>query len=551
MHTEEDSMGRQAIRIYWFASFLAVIEAFFLFILGLDLRFEQVKLFFLFGFPAPVIMYVCDRWLITRHTRAIDAVLQLPESGQAIPPDMARRAYLQALNLPILTLLRVLTIHAPSVLVPLTVLCLLANHLVDLGLAWWQFLVLWSFWPITAAPHAIVEYFLVDRAVRAVLDRLEELVGEPITATMPHATAGTIVRLLFGLQPATPQIIRLSAGVQLAWLFFFVSLMPMFVLGASVYLKLTSAGAVVLDARPLSTLGLWIAFLLLLNAVISVAIVTLLSRRVRRSMQDLLARMQRILNGDLSGYWTPRTTDEFLDLGAGFNTMLLGLRERETLKDTFGRFVSRDVAAAVLGGQVPLQGEVREVSILFQDIRGFTSLSERTPPAALLQLVNEFFTEMVAAVEAHGGTVKQFTGDGVMALFGAPVNHPDAPTRAVRAALDMLERLEALNQRRSARGEVPLRIGVGIHTGEVVAGCIGPDKRIEYGVVGDAVNLASRVQDLTKQVGATVLITEATAGRLGNGFVLGRRVVLPVRGKQQPIEVIEVLHERWHASLAR
>jgi adenylate cyclase len=183
------------------------------------------------------------------------------------------------------------------------------------------------------------------------------------------------------------------------------------------------------------------------------------------------------------------------------------------------------------------------VSILFQDIRGFTSLSERTAPTALLQLVNEFFTEMVAAVEAHGGTVKQFTGDGVMALFGAPMPHPEAPTRAVRAALDMLARLDVLNQRRSARGDVPLRIGVGIHTGEVVAGCIGPDKRIEYGVVGDAVNLASRVQDLTKQVGATILITEATAARLANGFVFGTRAVLPVRGKLQPIEVIEVLSD--------
>ena len=534
-------MRRQAIRIYWFASFLAVIEAFFLFILGLDLHFAQIKIFFLVGFPAPIIMYLCDRWLITRHTAPIDTVLHLQNGGQTVPPEMARQAYLQALNLPILTLLRVLTIHAPSVLVPLTVLCLIANQLTDLGLAWWQFLVLWSFWPITAAPHAIVEYFLVDRAVRAVLDYLEERVGEPLTTTIPHATAGTVVRMLFGALPQDPQLIRVSAGVQLAWLFFFVSLMPMFVLGASVYLKITAAGGLIPDLRPFSTLGWWIAFLLLLNAIISVAIVTLLSHRERRSMHDLLARMHRILAGDLSGYWSPRTTDEFLDLGAGFNTMLFGLRERETLKDTFGRFVSHDVAAAVLGGHVPLQGEIREVSILFQDIRGFTSLSERTAPAALLHLVNEFFTEMVAAVEAHGGTVKQFTGDGVMALFGAPVHHPDAPTRAVRAALDMLVRLEALNQRRHARGEVPLRIGVGIHTGEVVAGCIGPDTRIEYGVVGDAVNLASRVQDLTKQVGATVLVTDATAARLANGFVFGRQAVLPVRGKQQPIEVLEVL----------
>jgi class 3 adenylate cyclase len=529
-------MERQAIGIYWFASFLAVIEAFFLFILGLDLRFEQVKIFLVFGFPAPIIMYLCDRWLISRHTRPIDAVLQHQDTGQPVSPEALRQAYFQALNLPILTLLRVLTIHAPSVLVPLTILCLIANQLTDLGLAWWQFLVLWSFWPITAAPHAIVEYFLVDRAVRRVLEQLEVLVGQPITTTIPHATLGTTVRMLFGQQPATAQIIRMSAGVQLAWLFFFVSLMPMFVLGASVYLKITSYAG-----PSLTTLSLWIAFLVLLNAIISVAIVTLLSRRVGRSMDDLLERMRRILVGDLSGYWTPRTTDEFLDLGAGFNTMLLGLREREALKDTFGRFVSQDVATAVLEGQVPLQGETREVSILFQDIRGFTTLSEQTSPAALLHLVNEFFTEMVAAVEAHGGTVKQFTGDGVMALFGAPVSHAEDPTRAVRSALDMLTRLEALNQRRTRRGDVPLRIGVGIHTGLVVAGCIGPDKRVEYGVVGDAVNLASRVQDLTKQVGATILITEATAMRLGNGFAFGKRAVLPVRGKQLPIGVIEVL----------
>ena len=103
--------------------------------------------------------------------------------------------------------------------------------------------------------------------------------------------------------------------------------------------------------------------------------------------------------------------------------MVLGLRESQQLKDTFGRFVSRHVAEAVLEGHASLRGELREVSIVFQDMRGFTSLSEQMSPAALLHLMNEFFTEMVTAVEAHGGTVKQFTGDGVMALFGAPVQY--------------------------------------------------------------------------------------------------------------------------------
>jgi adenylate cyclase len=224
--------------------------------------------------------------------------------------------------------------------------------------------------------------------------------------------------------------------------------------------------------------------------------------------------------------------------------MLLGLREREAIKDTFGRFVSQDVARAVLEGQIPLQGERREVTILFQDIRDFTRLSEQTPPEALLQLLNTFYTEMVAAVEAHGGSVKQFTGDGVMALFGAPVSHTEDPVRAVRTALDMLTRLEALNQRRQANGEVALRIGIGIHTGDVVAGCIGPDTRVEYGVVGDVVNIASRVQDLTKVVGAAILVTQSTALRLDSLFTFGKQAVLPVRGITEPIQVIEILTER-------
>ena len=124
--------------------------------------------------------------------------------------------------------------------------------------------------------------------------------------------------------------------------------------------------------------------------------------------------------------------------------MVDGLEERELIRDTFGRFVSHEVAEAVLTGRVPLQGERRDVSILFQDIRGFTSLSEQLDPAVLLRLLNQFFTEVVAAVEAEGGVVKQFLGDGVMALFGAPQPYADHAERAVRAALGIVSRLKRL-----------------------------------------------------------------------------------------------------------
>jgi len=258
-------------------------------------------------------------------------------------------------------------------------------------------------------------------------------------------------------------------------------------------------------------------------------------------VQTLVSGMREVVKGNLRYRSKIERQDEIGFLARSFNDMVSGLEEREHIKDTFGRFVSHDVAEAVLNGRVPLEGERREVSILFQDIRGFTGISEKLDPATLLKLLNQFFTEVVAAVEAEGGVVKQFVGDGVMALFGAPQEYPDHPERAVRAALGIVQRLAGLNESLAKQGLPRLEIGVGIHTGAVVAGLIGPDNRVEYGVVGDPVNLANRVEALTKAVSATVLVSNEISMRLGAAFTLGRAATLPVKGKAQPVQVVEVL----------
>ena len=268
-----------------------------------------------------------------------------------------------------------------------------------------------------------------------------------------------------------------------------------------------------------------------------------LAGSITAPVQSLVAGMREIVQGNLKFRSRIEREDEIGFLARSFNDMVAGLEERERIRDTFGRFVSHDVAEAVLGGRVPLEGVRREASILFQDIRGFTALTERLDAAVLLEMLNEFFTEVVAAVEAEGGVVKQFLGDGVMALFGAPQPHADHARRAVRAALGIVKRLSALNQRLEQRGMAPLEIGVGVHAGEVIAGLIGPDSRSEYGVVGDAVNVASRIESLTREVGAAVLVSREIASRLGEGFVLGRTAALAVKGKRQPVEVVEVLAE--------
>jgi class 3 adenylate cyclase len=261
-------------------------------------------------------------------------------------------------------------------------------------------------------------------------------------------------------------------------------------------------------------------------------------------VRTLVTGMQEVLRGNLRYRSRIERQDEIGFLARSFNEMVDGLEEREHVKHIFGRFVSRDVAEAVLAGRVPLEGEKREVSILFQDIRGFTALSEKLDPATLLNVLNRFFTEVVAAVEAEGGVVKQFTGDGVMALFGAPQARADHAPRAVRAALGIVARLEGLNVLLQEKGFPPLAIGIGIHAGEVVAGLIGPDERVEYGVVGEPVNLAARVESLTKDVAATILVSGEIAARIGAEFQLGRMESLRVKGKTEPVQVVEILAPR-------
>jgi len=267
----------------------------------------------------------------------------------------------------------------------------------------------------------------------------------------------------------------------------------------------------------------------------------LLARSITRPVRALVQAMHEVLRGNLRHRAQVERKDELGFLASSFNEMVGGLQERERIKDTFGRFVSRDVAAAVLSGRVPMAGERLDVSILFQDIRGFSALAEKLDPAALLQLLNRFFTEVVTAVEAEGGVVKQFTGDGVMALFGAPQASADHVERAARAGLGIVERVARLNVLLQSGGKPPLQIGIGIHTGEVVAGLIGPDARVEYGVVGEPVNLASRIEALTKDLKATILVSTEIAARLGPRFVLGRSALLPVKGRADPIEVVELL----------
>ncbi len=184
-------------------------------------------------------------------------------------------------------------------------------------------------------------------------------------------------------------------------------------------------------------------------------------------------------------------------------------RERALLRSSFGGYVSPQVMSAILAGSVHpgLEGERRNVAVLFSDIRDFTRRSEGMTPESLIDMLNQYFTEMTDVVHANDGTVDKFIGDGMMAFFGAPQQLDNPSQNAVDAALQMLERLETLNRKLVEQGFEPLRIGIGIHVGEVIIGHVGSASRHEYTAIGDAVNTASRVEGLTKDAGCPLLVT--------------------------------------------
>jgi adenylate cyclase len=215
------------------------------------------------------------------------------------------------------------------------------------------------------------------------------------------------------------------------------------------------------------------------------------------------------------------------------SSMFLGLRRRDNLS----RFLPRQVVERVLGGDGALAPVQREVTILFSDIRDFTSLSESLPPRAVLELLDDYFGHMGHIVMEHGGIVNKFLGDGMLACWGVPDGDAHHAVHAMQAALDMRRKLEEINAWREQRGEPPLRIGIGLHTGVVAAGMLGGAEQHEYTVIGDAVNLASRVEGLTKALGVDVLVSEST-WRAGEGRFQGERISEErVKGRREAVVV--------------
>jgi len=220
------------------------------------------------------------------------------------------------------------------------------------------------------------------------------------------------------------------------------------------------------------------------------------------------------------------------------------LQHEALTRERFQRLLSPAIAEQVINGKVEVAkgGELRDTTMLFSDIRGFTSMSESRSPQEIVDMLNEYFEQMVEIIFKFEGTLDKFVGDEVMALYGSPVKHPDDPVRAVRSALEMLDTLDRWNVERAGRGQVPVHIGIGVNTGDVVAGYLGSSKALEYTVIGDVVNTGARLCSAAKA--GQILVSEATLERCGNLFDVQEQPPMPLKGKSKPMRIYSVIGEK-------
>jgi class 3 adenylate cyclase len=276
------------------------------------------------------------------------------------------------------------------------------------------------------------------------------------------------------------------------------------------------------------------------GALATLVLGLLVLQRLTRPIALLTGGVARVAGGDLSRPLPVTSRDEVGLLTQAFNSMLDGLRQRDFIRSAFGRYVSPEVAQAILESPEGLRfgGTKRVVTVLMSDLRGYTRFAEQGDPEQVMEILNGYLARMAEVVIAHGGTINEFIGDAIFAVYGAPVAHPDHAERAAATALAMQTALVEVNAEHARRGLPPFEMGIGLHTGEAVVGNIGSEQRAKYAVVGSAVNTAGRVESAT--VGGQVLLTARTLEELGDLARVGPPIALQVKGLTEPLTLHEL-----------
>jgi len=278
-----------------------------------------------------------------------------------------------------------------------------------------------------------------------------------------------------------------------------------------------------------------------LAIVIGTLFTIIMALFITEPIKKLMKAMRRVGSGDLNQTVYVQVSDEIGVLADNFNEMTEGLREKEKIRSAMNKALSRDIAEVMLSGDLKLGGDNKYVTVLFSDIRGFTTISEEHSAEEVVTILNEYLTIMTNIIEKHRGIVDKFVGDEIMAVWGTPKSYGNDALAAVKAALEMMEELNAFNEKGLAAGRRAIDIGIGLNTGEVIAANMGSENRMNYTIIGDSVNLGSRLEGTNKIYGTHVIISEFTEKEL-RGLIYKRELdLIRVKGKNRPVGIYEVM----------
>ena len=352
-----------------------------------------------------------------------------------------------------------------------------------------------------------------------------------------------VLRAMAARNPLLPVagrgIVTLGLAAKMAIVIVGVSVVGAVVAGTLAYRGAEQA----VQSGDISGLALELLVVTVAGLAVSLSGCLLVARHITGPVEELTRMLAELVPERYGMRALPRNSDEAGQLMVAVNQMLDGLEEREFIKDALSRYVTHEVTDSVLQGGLNLGGEQLEVTVLMADIREFTVLTERLPPRRLVRLLNRYFTAMVEECEAQGGMIDKFIGDAIMVVFGAPVPRParESALRAARAAVGMRNRLVRLNETLAAEGLPTLSMGIGVHSGEAIAGNIGAPQRLDYTVIGDSVNVCARIESTCKSLGQDVLISEATRDLLGDAAAVSEPFDIRLRGKSQSTRVMTLL----------
>ena len=469
-----------------------------------------------------VALLIVGHFVLRRDFLPIKIFLQTPP--EKVDTQIASEALIQARNFQILSVRRILLFQAPAFGLGFVLMTLVANIYLGFGLELWQLLIALMVSFMVGVGHAIFEFYAVAKLMTRVITQTHRHCGE--------------------LTPEQRQrIIRVDTKRKLLFVSSLVVLPPIIILGTTLLIRvrhelIMSGHEQLLGFMP--SLAAWVVLIVAVGYALSLLIFMRMANEASESVNALSEAMHQVEEGQLDTYLLEKTSDEYAGIYRRFNRMVGELMERERLRDAFGRYVAKELADDVMQHGIELGGKEVHASVLFADIREFTAMSESMSADEVVNILNQYFSVVEPSIQEQGGWINKFGGDSLLAVFGVLTPQPDHIQHAVQAALNMRLALKEFNKQQKKNGKPLLKIGIGIHTGKMVAGSVGSKDRMEFTVIGDTVNTASRIEGLNKKWGTDILISETVAKASGREIELEPMPETRVRGISDPIQVFAV-----------